>query len=83
MMLDDNVVAVSPTTVWRVLHEAGLLRRWNEKSTKGTGFQQPLKPHEHWHIDVSYLNILGAFTTCAASWTDAAATSCTGTSANP
>lgn len=61
MMLDENLVAVSPTTVWRVLHEAGALRRWNEKSTKGTGFQQPLKPHEHWHIDVSYLNILGTF----------------------
>ena len=61
MMLDEDLVAVSPTTVWRVLHEAGALRRWNEKTTKGTGFQQPLKPHEHWHIDVSYLNILGTF----------------------
>lgn len=61
MMLDEDLVAASPTTVWRVLHQAGLLRRWNEKTTKGTGFQQPLKPHEHWHIDVSYLNILGTF----------------------
>jgi len=34
------------------------LRRWNGKpSRKGTGFQQPSAPHEHWHIDVSYLNI--------------------------
>jgi transposase InsO family protein len=22
---------------------------------------QPLKPHEHWHVDVSYLNIAGTF----------------------
>lgn len=22
---------------------------------------QPLRPHEHWHIDVSYVNILGTF----------------------
>lgn len=61
MMLDENVVAVSPTTVWRVLNGAGLLRRWNEKTNKGQGFQQPLQPHEHWHVDVSYLNISGTF----------------------
>src|SRR5205085_7635193 len=30
-------------------------------SSKGTGFVQPLKPHEHWHVDVSYLNIAGTF----------------------
>lgn len=61
MMLDEDVVAASPTTVWRVLHQAGLLRRWNEKTKKGTGFQQPLQPHEHWHTDISYVNICGTF----------------------
>jgi putative transposase len=62
MMLDADVAAVSPASVWRVLHNAGLLRRWNGgKSLKGTGFEQPLKPHEHWHVDVSYLNICGTF----------------------
>ena len=33
----------------------------NKPSKKGTGFQQPQKPHEHWHIDISYLNIHGTF----------------------
>jgi transposase InsO family protein len=61
MMLDEDVAAVSPTTVWRVLHQAGLLRRWSGKTTKGQGFEQPLEPHEHWHIDVSYVNIRGTF----------------------
>lgn len=62
MMLDQDVVYVSPTSVWRVLSEAGLLRRWNNGvSKKGTGFVQPLKPHEHWHTDVSYVNICGTF----------------------
>jgi hypothetical protein len=28
---------------------------------KGTGFVQPLKAHQEWHIDVSYLNIAGTF----------------------
>jgi putative transposase len=30
-------------------------------SKKGTGFVQPLAPHEHWHIDISYLNIASPF----------------------
>jgi transposase InsO family protein len=62
MMLDRDVVAASPASVYRVLKEAGRLRRWNPKpSKKGTGFVQPLKPHEHWHVDVSYINIAGTF----------------------
>ena len=60
MMLAADIVAVSPTSVWRVLGQAGLLSKWNAKpSKKGTGFEQPLAVHQHWHIDVSYINISG------------------------
>lgn len=62
MMMDANLVAVSPTSVWRVLSAAGLLKRGRySPSKKGTGFVQPLAAHEHWHVDVSYLNIRGTF----------------------
>lgn len=62
MMLDADVVAVSPATVYRVLAAEGRLDRWQKKrSLKGTGFVQPVRPHEHWHIDLSYLNIAGTF----------------------
>jgi len=62
MMLDHDVVAVSPSSVYRVLSEAQLLRRWNTKaSKKGTGFVQPLAVHEHWHIDIAYVNLCGTF----------------------
>lgn len=62
MMLDHDIVAVSPSSVYRVLRDAGRLRRWNGKtSKKGTGFQQPLDPHQHWHVDISYINICGTF----------------------
>jgi putative transposase len=62
MMLDADVVAVSPASVWRVLSRAGLLSKWKGKpSQKGTGFEQPPAPHQHWHIDISYLNIAGTF----------------------
>lgn len=62
MMLDASVVAVSATSVYRVLKQAGLLRRFAGKpSRKGQGFDQPTRAHQHWHIDVSYLNICGTF----------------------
>jgi transposase InsO family protein len=62
MMLDDDVVAVSPSSVYRVLKAAGRLdRKWQKPSQKGTGFVQPLSPHRHWHVDVSYLNLDGTF----------------------
>jgi transposase InsO family protein len=63
MMLDADVVGVSPTSVYRVLKEAGLLQKWNRNRSdrKGKGFAQPSKVHEHWHTDVSYLNIHGTF----------------------
>jgi len=62
MMLDADVVSTSPSSVYRVLKAAGLLRQWNGKSSKkGTGFVQPLRPHEHWHVDICYINICGTF----------------------
>jgi len=62
MMLDADVVAVSPSSVYRVLREAGVMDRFNRKpSKKGSGFGQPDRPHAHWHVDVSYLNICGTF----------------------
>lgn len=62
MMMDADVVHVSPSSVYRVLSAHGRLRRWNRNpSKKGAGFQQPLRPHEHWHVDVAYINISGTF----------------------
>ena len=62
MMLDADVVAVSPSSVYRVLRNAGLMKAHNSKpSLKGKGFQQPLRAHEHWHVDISYINVAGTF----------------------
>jgi putative transposase len=62
LLMDANTVAVSPSTTYRVLKSAGLLQRWNtSNSRKGKGFQQPAQPHEHWHIDISHINICGTF----------------------
>ena len=62
MMLDENIAAASPSSIYRVLKTAGKLRKWAEKpSKKGSGFKQPSKAHQHWHIDISYINIAGTF----------------------
>ena len=62
MMLDQAVVAVSPSSVYRVLKEARRLdRKFQKPSKKGTGFEQPLTPHQHWHIDMAYVNVAGTF----------------------
>lgn len=61
-MLDANIAAAAPASVYRVLKAAGLCgTRAVIVSRKGTGFEQPLRVHEHWHIDISYINICGTF----------------------
>ena len=61
MMMDANVVACSPGTVYNVLRKADVLRPRGKESRKGKGFVQPLTAHEHWHVDVGYINIAGTF----------------------
>jgi len=62
LMLDADVVAVSPSSTYRVLKAAGVMDRWNRQpSSKGKGFVQPTAPHQHWHIDIAYVNIRGTF----------------------
>ena len=62
MMIDEDIVYCSPSTVYRVLKEADVLRSWNRSpSKKGTGFEQPGAPHEHWHTDISYIKIMGVY----------------------
>lgn len=62
MMVDADVAYVSPSTVYRVLKERGLLGRARAApSSKGNGFDHPTRPHQHWHMDVSYVNICGTF----------------------
>lgn len=62
MMLDASIVAVSPASVYRILTAAGLLKPWaRTPSKKGTGFAQPERAHQHWHLDIAYINVAGTF----------------------
>lgn len=67
MMLDENVAAVSPSTVYRILKAEKLLTtQWRYEKTKGSGFEQPTRPHQHWHLDITYINFKGTFVYLAA-----------------
>lgn len=63
MMIDDDVAAASPATVYRILKKEGLLNRWNtkRKGSKGSGYNQPTGPHREWHTDIKYVNYRGTF----------------------
>ncbi len=62
MMLDQGVVAVSPSTVFGAQREAGLSRRWtlpDGRKAARQGFDQPRRPHEPWHTDIASISLRG------------------------
>lgn len=63
MMMNEGIVYVSPSTVYRVLSSMGILNRWSTKKTnkKGNGYIQPTRPHQEWHTDIKYVNFKGNF----------------------
>lgn len=63
MMIDENIVFASPSSVYRVLKENNLLNMWakTNDTAKKIGFDQPLTIHEQWHTDISYIRIQSVF----------------------
>ena len=62
MMIDQDIVYTSPSSVYRVLKKANCMRSWNTQSSKkGSGFDQPSTAHEHWHMDIANIKIEGVF----------------------
>lgn len=60
MMMDANIVAVSPSTVYAVLRRANVMRpRHVKRGCKGTGFHQPSAAHKHWHTDITHVKVNG------------------------
>lgn len=56
-MVDADVAALSPASVYRVLREADLLCRWKRSTRSGEAPPKPTRPHERWHTDLMYLRI--------------------------
>jgi transposase InsO family protein len=59
MMIDQNVVYVSPSTVYRYLKSQGLLMHWAEQKSIGLRPEDPKAANEKWHTDLMILNIDG------------------------
>ncbi len=60
-MLDEGVVAVSASSVYRVLREANLVCGWKPKpKVKGSGREKPpTQPDENWQTDIKYIRVGG------------------------
>lgn len=58
-MLDEGLVAVSASSVYRVLREANLVCRWKPKlKAKGSGRDyEPSRPDEKWQTDIKYVRV--------------------------
>lgn len=63
MMVDRSIAFISPSSVLRILAEAGLNTKWTHTpgEPKKKGFDQPVAVHEQWHTDISYVNYKGTF----------------------
>ena len=63
MMLDADIVAVSPASVWRVLKSGGTAAEVEREALEERDrvLNNRREPHQHWHIDVSYLNVCATF----------------------
>lgn len=57
-MIDDNVAFVSPSTVYRILREEGLVCRWkpNKNRAKRVRFKGRC-PDEKWQSDIRYVKV--------------------------
>ena len=87
MMLDRNVVAISPSSVFRVLQEAGLSSKWtvpDGQKAHRKGFYQPTRAHVTSGIRTLPMSIFGDPTPSSrACWTDTPDSLCIGTSEAP
>lgn len=62
-MVDEDIAYLYPSTVYRILFRAGLSSKWTSPpgEPRKRGFEQPTGIHEHWHIDIAYINFNGSF----------------------
>ena len=62
-MIDNNIVYISASSVYRILKKHYLLgASYKEKGDAGEEYrEQPLFVHHHWHVDIAYVKIYGEF----------------------
>ncbi|RKY83252.1 IS3 family transposase [candidate division KSB1 bacterium] len=59
-MVDENVVCISPSSVYKILREADLVCRWKPKDKRKKGIREkPQGPDEKWQSDIVYIKYDG------------------------
>jgi transposase InsO family protein len=58
MMVDEDVVYLCPSTVYRILDKNDLLYRWKRSSSVGIRPTKAQRPDERWHTDILYLWVM-------------------------
>jgi len=63
LMIDQNIVFASPSTVYNVMKKNDMIRKWAQPipEEKRKGFVQPLGINEQWHTDISYVKVSHVF----------------------
>jgi len=64
MMVDEDVVFLSESTVYNILSENNLLFGWARPDGEKAGKEyqnKPNRPHHHWHTDIAYIKIRNIF----------------------
>jgi transposase InsO family protein len=59
MMMDQDIVYASPSTIYRFLKTERLLYRWAESGSIGQRPDMPTAVHQKWHTDLMVLDIDG------------------------
>lgn len=58
MMVDEDVVYLYPSCVYRILDRHDLLYRWKRSLSVGTKPARPERPDQRWHTDILYLWVM-------------------------
>ena len=58
MMVDEDVVYLCPSTVYRILDKHDLLYRWKRSTSVGVRPEKAQKPDARWHTDILYLYVM-------------------------
>jgi putative transposase len=62
MMIDENIVSVDESSVYRVLSEADLLYRYKRADRSDGQYRfRPTGPNQQWHTDVMYIWVVGCW----------------------
>lgn len=64
MLNDANIAYATEPAAYRVLKEHDMLGRWNnpDSATAGKEYKEkPIRVHQHWHTDISYIKVKGVF----------------------